>query len=470
MACSSGSDDINTIPTLAWGSFRHDSTNGGVGNGIARNRGEATLLLPGIAGSTISTPAIDNRGNVFIGTATGLYSINDRGELRWSISTCQPEGGVAVPLGPITSSPTVTPGRNIVIGTDATSSAPGMVFAFEEKSNNRIQCLWSFVPSGPSGSVRASPQVQVDALDLSMLSVFIGSGGGLQAINGIGTARWTFAPGRGDRPMTSSNAVDPTGPFYITTPDGLLAAADSSGRWLWQFPIGVPPEGILQPSPAVGVSIYAVGGGSALYALNPGGTLKWQFLPNSPVPGSPAFIALSIDVGPNLQADTIVYLADVDGQLYGVRDANGGIWQIQRCSLNLDRSCRTDSCAPLLGTCENGRCSGDRDERCTPDTCIAGNNGSCISQPASVPIAENVTIATSPVISGDQFVIVGTDDGRVCARALDGTVPGDDDDAANPWLDGCIDLGDGLPTRSSPAIGPNGRIFVTTESGLYKIE
>lgn len=471
-ACSSGGDDPNTIPTLAWGNFRHDSTNGALGNGIARNTGEVTLLLPGVAGSTISTPAIDNSGNVFIGTAAGLVSLNDRGEVRWSIDTCQLEGGPAIPIGPISSSPTVTPGRNIVVGTDASDGMPGMVFAFEEKSNDRIECLWAFTPAGPPVSIASSPQLQVDPLDLSLLSVFIGSGGGaLQAINGIGTPRWTFAPSGDPRPITSSNAVDPTGPYYITTPDGLLAAADASGRPLWQFPIGVPPITALQASPAVSVSIYAVGGGSALYAINPGGTLKWQYTPRADVPGSPAFAAQSVDVGPDLLLDTIVYLADVNGLLYGVRDGNGEIWQIQRCSLDFEESCRTDSCAPDLGTCENDRCTGDSEERCTPDTCVNSDHGTCVSQPALLPVtAGDVTIATSPILSGDLFVVVGTDDGRVCARALDGTVPGDEDDATNPWLGGCIELGDGLPTRSSPAIGPNGRLFVTTESGLYKIE
>lgn len=471
-ACSSDSDNVNTIPTLAWGNFRHDSTNGALGNGIARNSGEVTLFLADVAGSTISTPAIDNNGNVFIGTATGLVSINDRGDLRWSIDTCQPEGGVAVPIGPISSSPTVTPGRNIIVGSDATLTAPGMVFAFEEKSNDRIECLWAFTPAGAGASITSSPQAQVDSLDLSLLSVFIGTGGGaLQAINGVGTPRWTFAPSGDTRPITSSNAVDPTGPFYITTPDGLLAAVDASGRPLWQFPIGAPPTTALQASPAVNVSIYAIGGGSALYALNPGGSLKWQYLPEADVLGSPAFAAQSVDVGSDLLLDTIVYLADVDGQLYGVRDANGEIWQIQRCSLDSDESCRTDSCEPDLGTCVDSRCTGDSEERCTPNTCIASNHGDCVSQPALLPVADTPTrVLTSPVLSGDLFVLVGTDDGRLCARALDGTVPGDEDDAANPWLDGCIELGDGLPVRSSPAIGPNGRIFVTTASGLYKVE
>ena len=35
---------------------------------------------------------------------------------------------------------------------------------------------------------------------------------------------------------------------------------------------------------------------------------------------------------------------------------------------------------------------------------------------------------------------------------------------------GCIELGDGLPTLSSPIIGENGTIYVTTANGLYVIK
>jgi hypothetical protein len=89
-----------------------------------------------------------------------------------------------------------------------------------------------------------------------------------------------------------------------------------------------------------------------------------------------------------------------------------------------------------------------------------------------VPVTTDgpVTVEASPALSADLFVVVGTTDGRVCARNLDNTVPGDDDDQANPWLSGCIALGDGQPVRSSPAIGPGGAIHVTTDSGLYIIK
>ena len=85
----------------------------------------------------------------------------------------------------------------------------------------------------------------------------------------------------------------------------------------------------------------------------------------------------------------------------------------------------------------------------------------------------DVPVQTSPVVSGDLFIVIGTADGQVCARAQDDTVP-NDEAANNPWLDGfgCVDLDpeDDSPTLSSPIIGTNGRIYVTTAAGLYVIE
>jgi PQQ-like domain len=478
-ACSGGgSNNTPTVPLLAWGLYRHDQSNGAVGNGIGSNKADVSLLYA-TNDTTISTPAIDNKSQIYLGLRNGMVSLDDDGGVRWFADSCQLPSGEIIPFGPIQSSPTVTPGRDIVFGTDATATTRGMVFDLHERSRTVVECRWAF-PTGTE-SVRSSAQVQVDPRDLSLLSVFIGTGqGALQAINGIGTPRWSFEPSPQRLPITSSNAIDPTGPFYITTPDGVLAAADASGRFLWQFPIGSPSFDVLQQSPGIGTSIYAVGAGSALFGINPGGTLKWQFLPDAEVHGSPTFSSQSIDVDSNLILDTVIYLADVDGEVYGVRDTDGQIWDIQYCSMPANpapdklETCRTDSCLPNMGECINNKCTEAlNDMSCTPDTCKSNNHGACISRPAQVNVSTGapVVVRNSPILSADLFVIVGTEDGQICARNVDGTVPGDDSDVDNPWLSGCIKLlDDPGPVLSSPAIGPGGSIFVTTERGLYLIK
>lgn len=472
-ACSSGDDTgPPPIPVLPWGSFRHDLGNSAIGFSLASNRGEVALVTAELGGTTISTPAVDSNDNVYVGTEDGLVSVNRRGDIRWRATACEIDTG-SIPIGAVLSSPTVTPGDDVLFGSEPTASGPGGVFAFRQR-NNTVECLWSFTPSGarPDFGVRSSPQTQLDPRDRSMLSVYIGTGAGyLQALNGnTGTPRWNFpisAPASGS--ITSTPAIDGTMVTYVTTPDGVLSAVDGSGRFRWQFPIGAPAPAVLQQSPAVATTIYALGA-TALFGINPDGTLKFQYSPPAAIPGSPAFLAQPIDVGPSAMTDIIIYLADTAGTLYGVRDGDGDIWQIQRCSLEPQRRCRMDSCLPDEGTCVNERCTLS-DQQCTRDSCIGDDAGECLAQPAIVPASDSpISVTGSPVGSSDGFLVIGTTDGQVCVRALDGTVPGDEADPANPWFDGCVELGDGLPVLSSPAIGPDGRIFVTTATGLYVIE
>lgn len=503
-ACSSDdSGPPTTVPSLPWGLFRHDSNNTGSGNSITENRGEVTLVASIPGGVGWSTPSVDRDSNVYLGTRNGIISVDRLGATRWQLTTCAPEDGPALPIGPVSSSLNVQAGGTIVFGSDPSDSDRGAIFYVNEQ-NRDVTCEWTFEP--PSGLARSgsrgSAQVQIDPTDLSLLSVFIGANNGfLQAINGIGTPRWTFPSGGASGPITSTPAVAINSATYVTTPDGLLLGVDSAGRKLqgngWPFPIGIPPAAPLQQSASVDVSVYAIGAGSALYAINPDGSLKWQYSPQADVLGTQAFISQSVDEGSITLFDTIVYIVDRNGTLYGIRDSTGQPMVTQRCSGDIERSCRTDSCEIEGSECRNnrctiGECSDDPDitcmddddcpegtgtcdrMECTPDSCKSDNKGVCEqTYPGVLPLTtEAVPVETSPVVSGDLFAIVGTADGRVCARGLDTTVPGDKDNPNNPWIvgNGCIELGDGLPVLSSPAIGPHSRIYVTTATGLYVIE
>jgi hypothetical protein len=527
-ACGGGdSDDIPTVPTLPWGSFRHDATNSGVGSGIINNEasGNVQPLISAavLGGVTTSTPAIDNDGNIFLGTETGIVSFDSRGTMRWRVTECVSDASTVpctsnaqcgpdmvgvcnantgtcstTAIGRVTTSPTVTAGGAVVFGVEAIPSSqgdlPGAVFALREESGNRVSCMWAYRPpeASPRFAIRASAVAQVYALDLSLLTVVIGgSDGRVLAINGDGTPRWSFGSGTGD--VTSTSAFSVSGTSYVATPDGVVAAIDFSGRPMWQTNIGRPMPARLLPSPAVGTTVWAIGGSSVLFGINPDGTLKWQYAPPIPFSGSPAFLGQSFTDDADTVFDTIVYTVDVEGNVTGVRDSTGEVFQPQRCSQQLTLSCSMDSCQPGQGTCDTDTnrcslaptvvCTGDS---CQPNNCVADTNrcsiseadcsvtpceaNTCTALTGMVPVTEGpVTIETSPAVSGDLFVLVGTASlpGRVCARGLDNRVPGDLDDPNNPWLSGCITLGAGLPTRSSPVIGGSGSIHVTTDEGLF---
>jgi hypothetical protein len=297
-------------------------------------------------------------------------------------------------------------------------------------------------------------------------------------------------------PITASPAIDGFGTAYVTTPNGLIPVVNFSGTpTLNPASIGVPPPPSgnipFQPSPGISpTSLYAVGSAGSLFAITPPATSKWQFTPpfGPGIRNSPAFTGQSFSQGSETTFDTVAYVVDVDGIAFGVRDQNGTLLQLQRCSPadpdEMPQDCRMDTCLPLGMECINNRCDGIPDGTvCTRDSCPSGRVCTtlplCDDPPQSgcantlrIPADATSQVDTSPILSGDSFVVVGTNDGQVCARTIENQVPGQflDTPTAN-WATGCIDLaaGDARPTRSSPVIGPNGLIYITTDAGLYEI-
>jgi len=421
------------------------------------------------------------------------------GTVRWTFSQFDPNDcskscpsppcGPAGPqtVGSVVASPSVTAGDDIVVGTGGTDGEPGRIFALREQGKT-IQCLWVSPPDGgATGSgVKSSALTLVYNLDLTLTTAVVGDDDGrLRAFNFDGSVRWTFPRAATGSPITSSPALDTTGVSYVTTDDGMLVAIDAAGTPEFQFSIGVAPASELYPSPAVGATIYAIGAGSALFAITPSNTRspKWQFVgTEKSISGSPAFLSQNFPAESANTLDTIVYVVDQGGKAYGVRDSNGTIMPIQRCSITkagdlVPSSCRTDNCLPFGQTCNTStaRCEGGAmpNLRCTPDSCLP-DLGTCVVTNGIVQVAQAPgEITTSPIVSADQFAVVGTTDGQVCARSLANLVPGQDVQNSNAaWAaNGCIALGgDANASRSSPVIGLNGEIYLTTDAGLYIIK
>jgi outer membrane protein assembly factor BamB len=497
-SCSSGgSDGTTSVPTLDWATFRHDSANSGFGRGsIENNSGTAELLVADLGGVTSSTPVIGRDKRIYLGTGDGLLSVDENGNTRWRFDVCDPTAdgdcsdGTCVEVGPVSSSAAVTPGDDVVVASDGTDGNGGRIFHLFDDGDG-FTCEWSFPAGGVVAGLgtRSSPITLIDANDLSLISAFVGTReGNLLALNGDGTEKWRFpdaSSGLGD--LTSSPVLDATGTLFVAAPDGFLYALDLAGRSLWKFQVGVTGEidGFL-PSPAQATAVYLIGPQNTVLAVNPDGTLKWRRQTLAPVLGSPSVAGdivrelkcsdsnapCSSDADCPLETcsdglcsqsgnscstsadcpteecrsvnvfDTAVDIVDADGTLYGIRDTNGELATFQRCS----------------GSNSNSDCDDDGD-------CPEG--GVCEERTALFPMwsGGSVSVTSSPAISNDFFVIVGTAEGLVCARRLDGTVP---DDAA--WESGCVPVGDGTAVRSSPIVDSNGRIYVTTDQGLWVIQ
>jgi outer membrane protein assembly factor BamB len=507
--CSDGGSSGSTIPTVPWANFRHDNSNSAVSGTIQRNEGNPQLLFATADGTiTLSTPAIDRNGHPLLGTDNGVVSLDQDGDVRWTFegystaeapdtpcTACALGTPGCVPVGRVTASPTVSPGNTIVFGTDG---ADGRLFAIEDRQQE-ADCNWIFpAADAPGLGFRSSAAVLINSLDLSLQSVFVGADDGvLRGLNADGSVRWSVATAG---PITASPTLDGNLTTYVTTADGVIPAVSFSGVPVPNpISIGRPPDAPFQQSPAASISLYAVGSGGSLFGITPPAQPKWQFTRTPPVDslirGSPAFVGQSFSQQAETTFDTIVYVVDTTGTAFGVRDSNGMLLQLQRCTEDLTQDCRTQSCDPEQGECgDNGRCSIDTEQSCTRDSCMTNGNGTCIALPTCenppqatgccniivVPSAPATTIPASPILSGDLFVVVGTSDGRVCARTLDNFVPGQTlDNPTETWRDGngCITLDPTLDptspeaaTRSSPIIGENGRIYVTTDAGLWVIE
>lgn len=501
-ACSGGGGSSTIVlPSPPWGNFRQNNSNAGASSLINTNTGTVSLPIPivdaeGNALTTLSTPTIDLSGNVLIATQDGIRAYapgcfvfppapapTPAGQCPlWTFTACTPPcsnppcaSPTPVTVGSVSASPSVTAGGTVVVGSDGDDGQPGHLFAFQEQGTS-VTCLWVYPPidrAGASFTTKSSAATVINS-DLTLAGAFVGGDDGqLLALNPDGSVRWSY---ESEGPITSSPALDANTILYITTQDGRLAAINFAGQQVAQFPfpIGSPPDEPFQPSPATNTTTtYAIGAAGTVYGINPNGTQKWSPPVTLPLPpsGSPAFLTQSFNVGPTLTFDTIVYVVDVEGTAYGLRDVNGRVVQVQRClpsSPTLD--CMTDSCLP------NDKCNTATNlctisgVACTPDSCTTTGD-TCQVSPGIKLIPETpVAITTSPAVSGDPFVVVGTTDGQVCARNLDGTVPGQDLTTTSGWEtgNGCVQLPDA--TKSSPIIGLNGVIYVTTDKALYAIQ
>ena len=448
---------------------------------------DADQVVP--IGSVSASPTVTSGGSIVFATdgtdgiPGHLFALEQDGD-TYDCSWVYPGPG----QGEFTSksSPAVQlNGQDLSLAFAIVGGDDGVLRAFNGDGTVR----WSFPRSGSIGRMTSSPGV-----DQTQTAYITSEDGVLAAVNTVGSLAW---------PPVS---------------------------------IGMPPAATFLPSPSVLQSIYAVGASGTLFAVNSAGNKKWQFTPPKPITGSTTFVSQTFNVGSQSLIDTIVYAVDTDGVSHGVRDLTGTELQVQRCQTHdgteLTVDCRLDSCLPNTGTCQsNGRCSGNPDvfcasDSCQPDSfcgqlgrceydgevstvacviCTGGENDPCSIFESCTPTPENpksgtcvaingvsvagkpAAVVASPISSGDPFTVIGTGTytcptehpdcdreppGHICARGLDGEVPGSNLDftTAN-WATGCIDLdnADNSPTRSSPLISTTGIIYVTTDKGVYAI-
>ncbi|MGD8613015.1 MAG: PQQ-binding-like beta-propeller repeat protein [Desulfobacterales bacterium] len=204
-------------------------------------------------------PSVDSaRGNVYTDVAgNAIAAVNaSTGIEKWRV-------GVG---SDIDSTPVVGPDGTIYLGTDTANSL------FAVNPDTRM-VKWQF-PTPDFGDVNIIPALSPDASVVYAVSDGVNNSDGfVYAVDtATGAENWSFTIvsdiGQPPGNVTSSPAVDPTtGTIYVGSDDNKVIALNPDGTLKWEF----ITNGKVKSSPAVGSdgTIYVGSNGNSVYALMP---------------------------------------------------------------------------------------------------------------------------------------------------------------------------------------------------------
>ena len=248
--------------------------------------GSSKWAFASAAGASFGSPAISADGTVYAGSYDGhLYAISSAGTQKWTLAT----GVVA------NSAPAIGADGTIYVGSD-----DYRLYAINPGGAKK----WAFTTMS---DVHSSPAIGADG------TVYIGSGD--NNLYAVGVAPPPRAPAK--IPATTR----PVWPMFhhdrAHTGRSEFDTRANTGILRWTFAIGEMDEfDNIKPSPSIGAdgTVYIGSGDHNLYAVNPGGTLKWKFAAAGVV-GSPA-----------IATDGTVYTVSGDAKLYAVKPDGTQKW------------------------------------------------------------------------------------------------------------------------------------------------
>jgi outer membrane protein assembly factor BamB len=306
----------------SWPMFHHDTRHTGRSlYGANGNWYKVKWKFP-MDGLTISSPAIDENGTIYIGAEDfqkSFFAINPNGSEKWHFAS----GGF------IDASPAI--GDNDII---YSGSMNGDLIAFYPngtiKWRTHIGASWTvsspaigddgtiYISSvgsnrlcavAPNGTIKWSFSAQDSifcdpAIDHNG-TIYTGSNDGYEyAIYPNGTLKWKYYTGGQDGPATTTIGDD--GTIYVGGTSGELYAFYPDGTLYWKISTGW----IGGSTPAIGTdgSIY-VGDqdNNRIYSIAPNGTTNWYYTTGGEIISSPA-----------IDKNGIIYCGSWDGNLYAL--------------------------------------------------------------------------------------------------------------------------------------------------------
>jgi hypothetical protein len=319
--------------------------------------------------------------------------------------------------------------------------------------------IWVFDAGLP---IAGSPAVAPDG------TVYVAVLGGLFAVSNMGSNKWVFSTTTGGHGGYSSPALGSDGTVYISSGD--LYAVNASGSQRWAFPANSE-----NGSPAIGFdnAIY-IHGYHLLYSISGAGTMTWSNrIGGSYTYGSPT-------IGPNGG----IYAPSPEIQtLYAVKSDGTASWDASfptgpsdTAAIGADGNVYTTglSLYSFSPTGSNlwvndtnyfmGSCPAVGDDGTVYVATWGGGSVCAVTQPGT--LKWQATLTKEDPTNAPPYRCPAIDERGIIYYAAFNTLYAITPEGGVRWT---FSPQDGMKTLTSPAIGPDGTIYVTFGSKLYAV-
>ena len=309
----------------AWPMFGHDAKHTGR-SPYGPNIGNTPVVRWKfwMDGMTISSPAIDENGTIYIGAEDfhdSFFAIYPNGTEKWNFDVgawvdSSPAIGAdgTIYFGSMDSRlyalyPDGTKRWRTGLGDGWVKSSPviddnGIIYAASVGSSR----LCALYPNGTiiwmfhaNDYIYCSPAIDENGI------VYIGSNDGyMYAIySNNGTEKWKYHAG-GTKGIGSAPTIGPDRTIYFGCTNGYLYALNQDGSLKWKFDTGWWIGG---SSPAISDdgTIYVGTNDDKIFSIDPDGSENWHFDTDDEIMASPV-----------IDKNGIVYCGDIDGYLYAL--------------------------------------------------------------------------------------------------------------------------------------------------------
>jgi outer membrane protein assembly factor BamB len=249
-----------------------------------------------------SSPALGKDGSIVFGSGDRhIYALHPDGTLTWKVATHKGNNPREVPYasGMAYASPSIGPDGTIyapVVGDGLYALSPDGTPKWHDPTQ---EILDRAAAIGADGTVYLVPLRHLDA------------------IHPDGSLAWSFQdPHSADFTLESAPVIGNDGTIYEASEHDAIYAFNPDGAVKWHYRI---PGDTFSSSPAIGGdgTLY-VGGHDlhTLYAITPGGKLKWKFEAGR-----------NFEAPPSIGPDGTVYVANDVGILYAINPDGTLKWQ-----------------------------------------------------------------------------------------------------------------------------------------------